>query len=70
MIEQILVLTAEQVAGPATQVKPAATSGTHGSQPGRVQLTDRKVKVKRARPNGKYLPLSSTGRFASTTTSA
>jgi len=49
-LEMILVLSAEQVAG--RQRTPGKSSGEirwYGSQPGRVKLADRKVKVKRPR---------------------
>jgi putative transposase len=49
MLEQILVLSAEQVAGTRTPGKPSGDIRHHGSQPGCVQLADRKVKVKRPR---------------------
>ena len=48
-IETILTLSAEQVAGPRT---PGKTSGEilwHGSQPGRVKLAERQLKVRRPR---------------------
>jgi transposase-like protein len=48
-IETVLTLSAEQVAGPRT---PGKTSGEilwHGSQPGRVKLAERQLKVKRPR---------------------
>jgi transposase-like protein len=49
MLEQILVLSAEQVAGARTPGKASGDIRHHGSQPGCVQLADRKVKVKRPR---------------------
>jgi transposase-like protein len=49
ILEQILVLSAEQVAGVRTPGKPSGEIRHHGSQPGCVQLADRKVKVKRPR---------------------
>ena len=49
MLEQILVLSAEQVAGARTPGKASGDIRHHGSQPGRVQLADRKVKVQRPR---------------------
>ena len=49
MPEQILVLSAEQVAGARTPGKASGDIRHHGSQPGCVQLADRKVKVKRPR---------------------
>lgn len=48
-LEQILVLSAEQVAGPRTPGKASGDIRYHGSQSGRVQLRDRKLKVKRPR---------------------
>ncbi len=48
-LEQILVLSAEQVAGARTPGKASGDIRHHGSQPGRVQLADRKMKVKRPR---------------------
>jgi hypothetical protein len=48
-LEQFLILSAEQVAGPRTPGKTSGSIRYHGSQPGRVQLTDRKLKVKRPR---------------------
>ena len=48
-LEQILVLSAEQVAGPRTPGKASSDIRYHGSQSGCVQLTDRKLKVKRPR---------------------
>ncbi len=49
MLGQILVLSAEQVAGARTPGKASGDIRHHGSQPGCVQLADRKVKVKRPR---------------------
>jgi putative transposase len=49
MLEQILLLSADQVAGARTPGKPSGDIRHHGSQPGCVQLADRKVKVKRPR---------------------
>jgi putative transposase len=49
MLEQILVLSAEQVAGTRTPGKAKGEIRYHGSQAGCVQLADRKVKVKRPR---------------------
>jgi putative transposase len=49
MLEQILMLSAEQVAGPRTPGKTKADIRYHGSQAGCVQLADRKMKVKRPR---------------------
>lgn len=48
-LEQILALSAEQVAGPRTPGKASGDIRYHGSQPGRVQLADRKLKLKRPR---------------------
>jgi transposase-like protein len=48
-IELLLVLSAEQVAGARTQGKASGDIRWHGSQGGRVALTDRKVEVKRPR---------------------
>jgi transposase-like protein len=48
-LEVILALSAEQVAGPRTPGKASGDIRHHGSQQGRVQLADRKVRVKRPR---------------------
>src|SRR6266481_1554605 len=48
-LEAILALSAEQLAGARTPGKASGDIRHHGSQPGRVQLADRKVKVKRPR---------------------
>lgn len=48
-LEQILALSAEQLAGARTPGKVSGEIRHHGSQPGRVQLADRKMKVKRPR---------------------
>jgi transposase-like protein len=48
-LEQILILSAEQVGGPRTPGKASGNIRYHGSQSGRVQLADRQVKVKRPR---------------------
>ena len=48
-LELILALSAEQVAGPPTPGKASGEIRHHGSQQGRVQLADRKVRVKRPR---------------------
>ena len=48
-LEAILMLSAEQVAGARTPGKASGDIRHHGSQPGRVQLADRKVKLKRPR---------------------
>lgn len=49
MLEQILVLSAGQVAGARTPGKASGDIRYHGSQAGCVHLADRKVKVKRPR---------------------
>jgi len=48
-LEAILVLSAEQVAGPRTPGKATGEIRWYGSQPGVVALVDRKVKVRRPR---------------------
>jgi transposase-like protein len=48
-LEVILALSAEQVAGPRTPGKASGEIRHYGSQGGRVQLADRKVRVKRPR---------------------
>lgn len=48
-LETILVLSAEQVAGPRTPGKLKGDIRWHGSQAGQVKLADRKVSVKRPR---------------------
>jgi transposase-like protein len=48
-LELILALSAEQVAGPRTPGKVSGEIRHYGSQRGRVQLADRKVRVKRPR---------------------
>ena len=48
-LEKILALSAEQLAGARTPGKVSGEIRHHGSQAGRVQLADRKVKVKRPR---------------------
>jgi transposase-like protein len=48
-LEMILVLSAEQVAGARTPGKASGDIRWHGSQPGRVNLADRQVQVKRPR---------------------
>ena len=48
-LEIILALSAEEVAGPRTPGKASGEIRHHGSQTGRVQLADRKVRVKRPR---------------------
>jgi putative transposase len=48
-LEAILALSAEQLAGARTPGKSSGDIRHHGSQPGRVQLADRKIKLKRPR---------------------
>lgn len=48
-LEMILVLSAEEVAGCRTPGKASGKIRHYGSQPGRVQLADRKVRLKRPR---------------------
>ncbi len=48
-LETILILSAEQVAGPRTPGKSSGDIRWHGSQQGSVSLADRKVKVQRPR---------------------
>jgi len=48
-LELILALSAEQVAGPHTPGKASGEIRHYGTQRGRVQLADRKVRVKRPR---------------------
>ena len=48
-IEAVLMLSAEQVAGPRTPGKTSGDIVWHGSQPGRVKLAERQLKVKRPR---------------------
>ena len=48
-LEAILVLSAEQLAGARTPGKVSGDIRHHGSQAGRVQLADRKIKLKRPR---------------------
>lgn len=48
-LETILVLSAEQIAGPRTPGKPSGEIRWHGTQPGTLALEDRKVKVQRPR---------------------
>jgi putative transposase len=48
-LETILVLSAEQVAGPRRPGKVRGEVRHYGSQPGRIRLADRKVKLKRPR---------------------
>jgi len=48
-LETIFVLSAEQVAGARTPGRPSGEIRWHGSQPGKIKLADRKMKVKRPR---------------------
>ena len=48
-VEMILVLSAEQVAGPRTPGKASGEIRWHGSQPGRIQLADRLLGLDRPR---------------------
>jgi transposase-like protein len=48
-IETILTLSAQEVAGERTPGKASGDIRWHGSQPGRVRLADRQVKLKRPR---------------------
>ena len=48
-IELVLVLSAEQVAGPRTQGRASGDIRWHGSQGGRIALADRKLEVDRPR---------------------
>ncbi len=48
-LEQILLLSAEQLAGARSPGKASGEIRHHGSQAGSVQLADRKMKVKRPR---------------------
>jgi transposase-like protein len=48
-IETILRLSAEEVAGPRTPGKASGDIRWHGTQPGRIALADRQLKVKRPR---------------------
>ena len=48
-IETILTLTAQEIAGPPAPGKLGGDIRWHGSQPGRVTLADRQIKVKRPR---------------------
>ncbi len=49
LLEQILLLSAEEVAGPRTPGKVSGNIRHHGTQPGCVQLADRKLRVQRPR---------------------
>jgi putative transposase len=44
-----LMLSAEQVAGARTPCKPGGEIRWHHSQPGKIKMADRKLKVKRPR---------------------
>lgn len=48
-LETILVLSAEQIAGARTPGKRSGEIRWHGSQPGKIKMADREVKVKRPR---------------------
>jgi putative transposase len=48
-METIFVLSAEQIAGQRTPGKASGEICWHGSQPGKIKLADRKLKVKRPR---------------------
>lgn len=48
-LETILVLSAEQIAGARTPGRPSGEIRWYGSQPGKLKLADREVKVKRPR---------------------
>jgi putative transposase len=48
-LETIFILSAEQIAGTRTPGKPSGEIRWHGSQPGRIKMADREVKVKRPR---------------------
>lgn len=48
-LETIFVLSAEQVAGARTPGKPSGEIRWHGSQPGKIKLADRALKVQRPR---------------------
>ena len=48
-IETVLMLSAEEMAGPRTPGKASGEILWHGSQPGRVMLADRQLKVRRPR---------------------
>lgn len=49
LLEQILLLSADEVAGPRTPGQVSGDIRHHGTQPGCVQLADRKLRVKRPR---------------------
>jgi hypothetical protein len=46
-LETILMLSAEQIAGACTPGKPSGEIRWHGSQPGKIKMADREVKLKR-----------------------
>lgn len=48
-LETILTLSAEQIAGARTPGRPSGEIRGHGSQPGKIKLADREVKVQRPR---------------------
>jgi putative transposase len=48
-LETIFRLSAEQIAGQRTPGKPSGEIRWHGSQPGKIKLADRGMKVKRPR---------------------
>lgn len=48
-LETILTLSAEQIAGARTPGRPSGEIRWYGSQPGKIKLADREVKVKRPR---------------------
>jgi hypothetical protein len=48
-LETILTLSAEHIAGAGTPGKARGDVRWHGSQPGKIQLADRLIKVKRPR---------------------
>src|ERR1700747_2693062 len=48
-LEAIFTLSAEQIAEVRTPGKPSGEIRWHGSQPGKIKLADREVKVKRPR---------------------
>jgi hypothetical protein len=49
VLETIFTLSAEQIAGERTPGKPSGEIRWHGSQPGKIKLAEREVKVKRPR---------------------
>ena len=48
-LETIFALSAEQIAGRRTPGKPSGEVRWHGSQPGKIKLADREMKIKRPR---------------------